>query len=221
LGCPVARWLSCPGSSPARNLFITFEGGEGAGKSTQARLLADALRARGQETCLTREPGGAPGAELLRTLLLAGTHDWSSAAETYLHFAARAEHLERTIRPARAAGAWVVCDRYADSTMAYQGYGQGGDRALIAALTRLLPVQPDRTLVLSASPGITAARMATRMIKRGAILDRYERQDAAFHERVRAGFAAIAAADPDRCRVIDAGGTQAETHALVLAALGL
>ena len=101
--------------------FITLEGGEGAGKSTQARLLADALCATGRPALLTREPGGAPGAELLRDLLLSGPIDWSSAAETLLHFAARAEHVEKTIRPALAAGMWVVCDRFYDSTMAYQG----------------------------------------------------------------------------------------------------
>ena len=167
--------------------------------------------------CLTREPGGAPGAEVLRALLLGGTQDWSAAAETYLHFAARAEHLDRTILPALAAGSWVVCDRFADSTMAYQGWGQGGDRALIAALTQLLPVQPRVTLVLTATPETGAHRIAAR----AQPLDRYERQDAAFHARVRAGYAAIAAADPARCRVIPADGTAEEVHALICAALAL
>lgn len=180
-------------------------------------MLADTLRARGMAVCLTREPGGAPGAEVLRTLLLGSTHDWSPAAETYLHFAARAEHLAQTIRPALAAGQWVVCDRFADSTMAYQGFGQGGDRALIAALTRLLPVQPDRTIVLTAAPATAAARVVTR----AQALDRYERQDAAFHARVGAGYAAIAAADPDRCRVVAGDAAPDAVHALVCAALGL
>ena len=115
--------------------FITLEGGEGAGKSTQARLLADALVELGLPVLRTREPGGAPGAEILRDLLLGGSVDWSAPAETLLHFAARAEHVEKTIRPALAAGMWVVCDRFYDSTMAYQGYGQGADRAAIATLT--------------------------------------------------------------------------------------
>lgn len=180
-------------------------------------MLADTLRGRGTPTCLTREPGGAPGAEALRALLLGGTQDWSPAAETYLHFAARAEHLERTILPALATQHWVVCDRYADSTMAYQGWGQGGDRVLIAALTRLLPVQPALTIVLTATPETAAARI----VARAQTLDRYERQNAAFHARVRAGYAAIAAAEPGRCRVIAADGTPDAVHALVCAALGL
>lgn len=180
-------------------------------------MLASTLRERGTPTCLTREPGGAPGAEALRAMLLDGTQDWSPAAETYLHFAARAEHLDRTILPALAAQNWVVCDRYADSTMAYQGWGQGGDQALIAALTRLLPVQPGVTIVLTATPETAAKRIATR----AQALDRYERQDAAFHARVGAGYAAIAAAEPGRCRVIAADGTPDAVHALVCAALAL
>ena len=125
--------------------FITLEGGEGAGKSTQAGLLAEALTARGLAVLRTREPGGAPGAEVLRELLLGGRVEWSAPAETLLHFAARAEHVERTIRPALEAGMWVVCDRFYDSTMAYQGYGLGADREMIAALTRLVGVHPDLT----------------------------------------------------------------------------
>lgn len=198
-------------------MFITLEGGEGAGKSTQARLLADALAAAGHEVTLTREPGGAPGAEILRTLLLDGRHAWSAAAETHLHFAARAEHLERTILPALARGAIVVCDRFADSTLAYQGYGQGADRALIAGLTRLLPRRPDLTLVLR----VSTARAAERLASRGLRPDRYEAMDAAFHARVAQGFAEIAAAEPDRCRVIDADGPVGAVHALVRGAVTL
>ncbi|HEY6432122.1 MAG TPA: dTMP kinase, partial [Acetobacteraceae bacterium] len=125
-----------------------MEGGEGAGKTTQARLLADALATRGLPVLRTREPGGAPGAELLRGLLLSGDVAWSPPAEMLLHFAARAEHVEHTIRPALAAGTWVVCDRFTDSTLAYQGYGQGADRAMIAALGTWLGLVPDVTLVL-------------------------------------------------------------------------
>jgi dTMP kinase len=194
-------------------VFITLEGGEGAGKSTQARRLAAALNAAGTPALLTREPGGAPGAEVLRGLLLSRGHDWSPPAETHLHFAARAEHLARTVQPALAAGQMVVCDRFADSTMAYQGYGLGGDRALIAALTRLLPVRPDLTLVLQASPAIAAARIAAR----DQALDRYEAMDAGFHMRVAAGFMAIAAGEPGRCVIVDADDGVDEVQAAIWA----
>ena len=196
-------------------MFISFEGGEGAGKSTQARLLAAALAAEGYTVLCTREPGGAPNAEVLRGLLLSRAYGWSAAAEIYLHFAARAEHIERTIRPALARGDVVISDRFADSTMAYQGYGLGADRGLIAALCRLLPVRPGLTIVLQVSPGVAAQRIAAR----DQTLDRYEAMDAAFHARVAAGFAAIAAAEPERCVVIPADGTAANVHRAVLAAV--
>ncbi len=178
-----------------RGLFITLEGGEGAGKSTQARLLADALRAGGREVVLTREPGGTPNAETLRALLLDRWRRWSPDAEILLHFAARAEHVEKTIAPALARGATVVCDRFFDSTLAYQGFGMGADRALIAHLSARLAVQPDLTLILSVSPDERRARLAQR---RGGP-DRYEAEDDAFHDRVTAGFSAIAHAAEDRC----------------------
>ena len=195
--------------------FITLEGGEGAGKSTQARLLADALLELGLPVLRTREPGGAPGAERLRELLLSGTIDWSPPAEVLLHFAARAEHVEKTIRPALAAGMWVVCDRFADSTMAYQGYGLGADRDMIAALTALLPIRPDVTLVLDVSEAVSIARQ----MHRGADADRYERLDALFHARVNQGFRDIARATPDRCVLIDADASEAKVHAAIIAAL--
>ena len=192
-------------------MFITLEGGEGAGKSTQARLLAAALADEGRAVLLTREPGGPAGAEALRALLLGGTVRFSAAAETHLHFAARAEHLERSILPALAAGMVVVCDRFADSTMAYQGWGLGGDRSLIAALTALLPRRPELTLMLTVSPAQAAARMQAR----NQVADRYERLDAGFHARVAAGFASIAAAEPERCRIVDADvGVEAVQHAV-------
>src|SRR6185312_16957317 len=150
--------------------FITLEGGEGAGKTTQVRLLAEALAAQGLTVLRTREPGGAPGAELLRDLLLRGEVDWSAPAEALLHFAARAEHVEKTIRPALAAGTWVVCDRFADSTMAYQGYGQGADRGFIAELTRRIGLQPDLTIVLDVSDAVAVSRL----VRRGEQGDRYE-----------------------------------------------
>jgi dTMP kinase len=195
--------------------FITFEGGEGAGKSTQARLLADALTDLGLPVLQTREPGGAPGAEELRTLLLSGHIAWSAPAEALLHFAARAEHVEKTIRPALTAGTWVVCDRFADSTMAYQGYGQGADRAMIANLTGLMGIGPDITIVLDVSEPVAVARLRAR----GGMADRYERLDAAFHARVNEGFRAIARAEHQRCVLVSADGTAAEVHAAVMRAL--
>lgn len=192
----------------ARGRFITLEGGEGAGKSTQARLLAERLRDAGHEVVLTREPGGAPGAEIIRGLLLSGEVAWSLPAETLLHFAARAEHVEQTIRPALARGAWVVCDRFYDSTMVYQGYGQGGDRAAIATLARLLGIVPDLTLVLDVPVAVSVERMRAR----GLAADRYEKLGEGFFARVRQGFLDVAAAEPGRCVVID-GGADAEAVA--------
>jgi dTMP kinase len=188
------------GGTGVRARFITLEGGEGAGKTTQARLLADALRAHGFSVLLTREPGGAPGSEVLRGLLLSAEADWSLPAETLLHFAARAEHVEKTIRPALAAGTWVVCDRFFDSTMVYQGFALGGDRAAIATLSNMLGLWPDLTIVLDADVPTAVARLRAR----GAAADRYERLGEAFFFRVREGFLAVAAAEPGRCVVVDA-----------------
>jgi dTMP kinase len=196
-------------------LFITLEGGEGAGKSTQAALLADALCARGLTVLRTREPGGSPGSELLRGVLLRGEIDWSSRAETLLHFAARVEHVEKTIRPALAAGMWVVCDRFYDSTLAYQGYGQGADRDFILALTAMVGLVPDLTLVLDVPDVVGSSRLRGR----GGSADRYERLDAAFHARVNAGFRAIPAASPARCVVVPADGDIATVHAAIMAAV--
>jgi dTMP kinase len=195
----------------AAGRFITLEGGEGAGKSTQARLLAEWLGERGIGVLLTREPGGAPGAERLRALLLSGETDWSPPAEVLLHFAARAEHVQRTIRPALEAGRWVVCDRFSDSTMAYQGYGQGADRAMIAALATMIGLEPDLTLVLDVSAAPARARLAAR----GGGTDRYERMGGAFHDRVNAGFRAIAAQNPSRCVVVPADGSEKEVQARI------
>jgi dTMP kinase len=180
--------------------FITLEGGEGAGKSTQARRLADALAAGGLPVLRTREPGGAPGAEAVRRVLL-GSGPWDGVAECMLHFAARREHVARSIRPALAAGIWVVSDRFADSTLAYQCFGQGVPRAAFDALARvaLEGLRPDLTLVLEIDPEEGLTRAAAR-----GDTNRYEAMDEAFHGRVRAGFRAIAAAEPDRCAIIDA-----------------
>ncbi len=195
-----------------RALFITFEGGEGAGKSTQLRRLAASLRARGLGVVETREPGGAPGAEMLRDLLLGGRHEWAPEAEMLLHFAARAEHVARTIRPALAAGSIVLCDRFTDSTMAYQGYGQGADRAAIRTLSQLIGLAPDLTLVLEVSAPVAMARAAAR----GRAADRYDRLGPDFHARVAAGFRAIAAAEPGRCVTIDGDGSESEVAAAIL-----
>lgn len=164
----------------------------------------------------TREPGGSPGAERLRALLLSGEAGFAPQAETLLHFAARADHVARTIRPALEAGLWVICDRFADSTMAYQGYGQGTPVETIAALTAMVGLRPDLTLVLDVSDRIAAARLRAR----AARPDRYERLDAGFHARVRTGFRAIAAAEPARCRLIAGDGTEAEVHGRIMAAIG-
>lgn len=199
-----------------RGYFITLEGGEGAGKTTQSALLAAGLTARGVPVLRTREPGGSPGAEVLRDLLLGGSVDWSPKAETLLHFAARAEHVARTIQPALEAATWVICDRFFDSTMAYQGYGQGADRGFIAEQIRLLGVVPDLTIILD----VPEALALERVRRRGKHADRYERLDAAFHARVREGFRSIAAADPRRCVSLDASGDVQTVHAAIMTAVG-
>ena len=191
--------------------FITFEGGEGAGKSTQARLLADALCDAGIPTLLTREPGGAPGSEVLRGLLLDGPVTWSPLAQTLLHVAARAEHVAHTIRPALAAGQWVVCDRFSDSTRAYQGGGQGMDRAIIETLLGVIDLQPDLTMMLNVTDQISRQRLETR----GGRADHYERQDADFHARVDRVFRQIAADDPARCANVAAAGPPDAVHRAV------
>ena len=200
--------------SPPRGRFITLEGGEGAGKSTQIGLLAEALRQRGRDVVVTREPGGAPGADILRGLLLSGDVAWSPQAETLLHFAARAEHVAKTIRPALARGAWVLCDRYYDSTMVYQGHALGGDVAQIAELARMIDLVPDLTLVLDVAVDTTAQRLASR----GQAADRYERLGAPFFARVRDGFLKVAQHNSIRCVVIDANAPLARVSAAIFAA---
>jgi dTMP kinase len=198
-----------------RGRFITLEGGEGAGKSTQARILAERLAARGLPVLLTREPGGAPGAEAVRTVLL-GAGPWDGVAECMLHFAARREHVARSVGPALDAGAWVVCDRFADSTLAYQCFGQGVPRAVWEALAgaALGALRPDLTVVLDLPPETGLARAAGR-----GETNRYEALDPAFHARVRAGFRAIAAAEPSRCVVADATDSPEGVAAAILSAV--
>jgi dTMP kinase len=199
-----------------RGRFITFEGGEGGGKSTQARRLAAWLSAQGIPVLLTREPGGAAGAEAIRRVLLEG-QGFDPVAEAMLMFAARREHVVATIRPALAAGMWVVCDRFADSTRAYQCHGQGVPGEVYQRLAGLAleGLAPDLTLILDLAPDVGMARAAAR----GVAADRYERLDDGFHARVRAGFLAIAAAEPGRCAVLDAARPADAVFAAVRAAL--
>lgn len=188
-------------------VFITFEGGEAVGKSTQIARLAATLRQQGRTIVLTREPGGTPGAESLRALMLDPATSLAPLADTLLVFAARADHVETLIRPALARGAIVLCDRFTDSTMAYQGHGLGVEPATIATLASLIGLTPDLTLILDAPPETAAARLAARLAARSGRPDRYERFDADFAARIAAGFRAIAAADPARCALIDATGS--------------
>jgi dTMP kinase len=183
--------------------FITFEGGEGAGKSTQIRHLADRLEVSGLSVLQTREPGGSPGAEEIRSLLVTGEGDrWTSMTEVLLHFAARADHLARVIRPALAAGTWVLCDRFIDSSMAYQGVAQGVGRKVIADLTDLVVADtiPDLTLILDLPVENGLARAGDR----GEGEDRYEKMGTAFHETLRQAFLDISAEASTRCCIIDA-----------------
>ncbi len=196
-------------------MFITLEGGEGAGKSTQARLLAEALRARGETVLLTREPGGSPAAEALREFLLRRDLIMPPLAEVLLHIAARFAHVERTIQPALDRHETVVCDRFSDSTIAYQGYGLGVDLDEISLHASAVSLVPDLTLVLDVSEEIAAERLRVR----GRDLDRYERLGPDFHARVRAGFRAIAASAPERCVLIDAAGPPEAVHAAIMQAV--
>jgi dTMP kinase len=189
--------------SPPRGRFITLEGGEGAGKSTQIRRLGEHLRSAGRDVIETREPGGSPGAEEIRGLLLGGgVERWDDVTEALLMYAARRDHLARKIWPALARGQWVLCDRFEDSTRAYQGAGSGLDRSVIDALGQVArgDFAPDLTLILDLPVAVGRERAAAR---RGPN-DRFEQRDDGFHERVRQGFLAVAAAEPGRCAVIDA-----------------
>jgi dTMP kinase len=178
-------------------------------------MLAESLRGLGLSVVATREPGGAPAAEEIRALLVQGAvRRWSPVSETLLHYAARREHLDHTILPALAAGQWVVSDRFADSTMAYQGYGLELGTTFVATLHHLAvgAIAPDLTLVLD----LPVEEGLARAVARAGGEDRYERMDRAFHERVRRGFLAIAEADPERCVVIDAGGSPEAVAAALL-----
>lgn len=203
--------------------FITFEGGEGAGKTTQIKLLADALEKAGQTTLATREPGGSPAAEHIRELLFSAPFNGDPLSECLLFNAARRDHLVTTIWPALEAGKWVLADRFADSTLAYQGYGKDLDRAWIQSLYQKVAGDfvPDLTILLDLPAETGLKRTAMRAVGN----NRYEEMDLAFHARLREGFLAIAEAAPERIAVVDGTMTieaiQDEIQALVANRLGV
>lgn len=198
-------------------MFISFEGIDGCGKSTQARLLAESLRTDGRDVLLTREPGGSPGAEEIRRLLVEGAGErWSPETECLLFTAARRDHLERAIRPALAEGRVVVTDRFADSTRVYQGAARGDLRGLVDDLHRLMiAVEPDRTFVIDIDPATALARGAAR----GGGEDRFESLGLGFQQRLADGFRALAGEYPGRVRLIDGSGSPEDVALRVRAAL--
>jgi dTMP kinase len=203
----------------ARGRFLSIEGGEGAGKSTQVRRLTETLRARGLDVVVTREPGGSEGGEAIRELLMQGdVQRWSSHTEALLFAAARADHVEKVVQPALGVGTWVVSDRFIDSSRAYQGVAGGIDDAAVLALHGFgsRGLLPDRTLVLEVPPEIGAERAAARD---GAAADRFAARERAFHDDVAAAFRRFAAAEPDRVRLVDASGDVDTVSASVLAAI--
>jgi dTMP kinase len=192
-----------------RARFITFEGGEGVGKSTQVRRLVANLDRHSIEAVRTREPGGTPKAEAIRSFILQGRSEtWGAGAEAVLFAAARLDHVTQLIAPNLAAGRWVISDRFHDSTRAYQGLTGGVDDKLIVALEELAldGHKPDLTIVLDMKPADAFARVSQRALEAGipGAADRFEKEDISWHERLREGFLAIAAANPDRCVVIPA-----------------
>ncbi|MEO1160144.1 MAG: dTMP kinase [Pseudomonadota bacterium] len=196
-----------------RALFITFEGGEGTGKSTQTALLAERLRMLGHQVVETREPGGSPDADAIRQLLVSGEPGrWSVTGEILLNYAARESHLRETIIPGLESGAIVICDRFSDSTRAYQGYAGGGDHDLIEQLDRTIvgDAQPDLTLVFDLDPRIGLERAGLR----GGD-DRFERKGQEFHNRLRDGYLTVAGTFSGRCSIIDASGSIEQIAALV------
>jgi dTMP kinase len=202
-----------------QGLFVSFEGIDGSGKSTQARLLADALRAEGRDVVLTREPGGSPGAEEIRALVLQGEPDrWSAETELLLFNAARRDHLERTIRPALDAGRAVICDRFADSTRMYQGLSRGDLRGAADQLHALMiGIEPDLTLLIDMDPAAALARARAR----AGAEERFEDFGLGLQERMRAGFLALAEEFPGRFRVIDGNRAQDAVARDVRAALDM
>lgn len=200
-----------------RGKFISLEGGEGVGKSTQVRVLAEALRERGLEVVTTREPGGSPGAEAIRALLLGGAEDrWSARAEALLFAAARTDHVEKTIRPALERGAWVLCDRFLDSSLAYQG-GAGGlgiEEVRRINLFGIGATLPDRTLFLTLEGGAERARARDE-----GQADRIGGRSDHYHRAVVAAFGAIQQAEPERVRVVDASGSVEDVTQRLMASI--
>ena len=200
--------------------FIALEGGEGAGKSTQARMLAAALESRGISCIVTREPGGTPGAEAIRALLLGIDGDgWNPRAEALLFAAARSDHVERLICPALERGRWVICDRFVDSSRAYQGGGGGLSDAAVVALHQIgsQGLLPDLTLLIEVTPAVAAARLAQRD---GGAADRIGGREATYHAAVAAAFVRFTAAEPARFARIDGNVSAEAVHAAIIAAVG-
>jgi len=197
-----------------RGQFISFEGGEGAGKSTQSRLLCRRLETFGIDALVTREPGGSAGAEEIRALLVSGQVDrWNPLTEALLHFAARHDHVQRTILPALERGVWVITDRFLDSTLAYQGYGQGVDLEKLNRIGEFVvgAAMPNLTLILD----LPVAEGFARTELRADGVSRYEQMDRAMHERMRQGFHRIAKTKTARCRMIDAALDTESVHQAV------
>jgi dTMP kinase len=207
--------------APARGRFITLEGGEGAGKSVQARRLAERLSGRGLAVVLTREPGGSPGAEALREVILSGAAArFGAEGEALLFSAARIDHIDATIAPALARGEWVVSDRFADSTRAYQGAAGELDPQLLACLERVAvgDCRPDLTLILDLPAAEGLARASGRR-RADEPADRFEGESLAFHETLRGAYLEIARAEPQRCVVVDARASEDEVAEAIWAAV--
>jgi dTMP kinase len=207
-----------PETTPGR--FITLEGGEGAGKSTQSERLGRRLEARGIQVIRTREPGGSPRAEAIRAVLLSGgAKRYGPFAETLLFASGRADHIDQTVSAALAEGAFVICDRFSDSTRVYQGAVGEVPRPLISALERIAvrDTRPDLTLVLDVPAKLGLARASQRRELTGEARDRFEEEGLAFHTKVREAFLAIAAAEPERCAVVDAAGPPDSVERLIWA----
>lgn len=204
-----------------KGLFITLEGGEGAGKSTQSRRLKSALESAGRDVVLTREPGGTPEAEKIRDLLVQRDGgNWTPMAECLLFFAARQMHVETLIKPAIAAGKIVICDRFTDSTIAYQGYGHGFDISTIQQVAKLSlgDFKPDLTFVLDLPVADGLARSLKQKDMAGGkenTEDRFEKLKIDFHEKLRQGFLTIAKHEPSRCVVVDAGGSADDVYNVI------
>lgn len=198
--------------------FITFEGGEGAGKTTQAKSLAEALEKAGVETLLTREPGGTFGAESIRDLVLEGTSDrWSGMTELLLMYAARLDHVEKLIKPALNRGVWVISDRFADSSLAYQGYarGLGADQVKAVHAAVMGGFEPDLTVLFDMDPVLAQKRVETR----GEDLTRFDAEGLEFHKTLRTAFLEIASESPDRVHVVDADGSRENVQNRILFAV--